>query len=107
MHVTGRARGVSTISVELVSAVFTGLTGLLAALAALLANRSRRVGEDSRAIRRGYRLLQRKFLAAMDLVYEYELMTPPDRRLERPEILEQDDDDDGPAPTPTRANATA
>lgn len=93
------------MSVELISAVFTGLTGLLAGLAALLANRSRRISEDSRALRRGYRLVQKKLLAALDLIWEYEQITPPARRLPRPEILEQDDDDDGPAPTPARVSA--
>jgi hypothetical protein len=96
------------VSVEVISAVFTGLTGLLAAVAAVLANRSRRVGEDSRAIKRQYRLLQRKLLAALEHIFalEHELAARGIPRPERPEILEQDDDD-GPAPTPARANAPA
>lgn len=98
-----------TLSVELISAVFTGLTGLLAATAAVLANRSRRVGEDSRAVRRQARLLQKKLLAALQHIFslEHELaergITPP----ARPEILEMDDDDDGPAPQPAGANVSA
>lgn len=97
------------ISVELISAFFTGLIGLLTALAALLANRSRRIGEDSRAIKRGARTLQRKFLAAMEHIFTLEQELVDARRPvpPRPEILEAEDDDDGPAPTPIRANAPA
>lgn len=85
------------MSVEMISAIFTGLTGLLAAVAAVLANRSRRVSEDSRAVRRGARELQRKFLAAIQHIFALE--TELARRglpvPARPEILEKDDDDDG------------
>jgi hypothetical protein len=95
------------LSVELVSAIFTGLTGLLAAVAAVLANRSRRIGEDSRTIRRQARTLQRKFLAALSHIFTLEtelaargLAVPP-----RPEALEQDaDDDDGPTPSAPRGS---
>jgi hypothetical protein len=97
------------LSVELISAVFTGLTGLLAATAAVLAGRSRRVAEDGRFYRRLARETHRKFRAALAHIYllEEELIharrpVPP-----RPEILEADEDDDGPAPTrPAGANAT-
>jgi hypothetical protein len=96
------------MSVEMISAVFTGLIGLLTALAALLANRSRRVSEDSRTIRKQARELQKKFVAAMGHIFVLETtlasrgVAPP----ERPKILEQDDeDDDGPAPERPRARA--
>lgn len=97
------------MSVEMISAVFTGLTGLLAGLAALLANRSRRVTEDSRLIRRQARQLQKRLLAALGHIFTLEtelaergLPVPP-----RPEILEADDDDDGPTTQPARADASA
>lgn len=98
------------MSVELVSATFTGLTGLLAAVAAVLASRSRRVAEDGRFYRRLAREAERKFQAALRHIYvlEEELIharrpVPP-----RPEILEADKDDDGPTPTPAAgANASA
>jgi hypothetical protein len=93
------------MSVELISAIFTGLTGLLAGLAAVLAQRSRRVTEDSRAVRRGYRQLQKRFLAAMDHIFVLEQLVPAGRRPPRPEILEADEDDDGPTAQPARANA--
>jgi hypothetical protein len=87
------------LSVELISAIFTGLTGLLAALAAVLAQRSRRVSEDSRHIRRGYRELQKKFNAALNHIFALEntlagrgIPIPP-----RPATLESDDDDEQPA----------
>lgn len=87
------------MSVEMISALFTGLTGLLAALAAVLANRSRRVSEDSRSIRKQARDLQRRYIAAIGHIFALEtelarrgLSVPP-----RPEILESDDDD-GSAP---------
>ncbi len=96
------------MSVEVISAMFTGLTGLLAAVAAVLAGRSRRVAEDGRFYRRLAREAQKKFQAALAHIYllEEELIharrpVPP-----RPEILEADEDDDGPAPTrPAGANA--
>jgi hypothetical protein len=97
------------VSVELISAIFTGLTGLLAATAAVLAGRSRRTAEDGRVYRRLARTAQRKFLAALEHigVLEEELVharrpVPP-----RPAILEADDDDDGPTPQTAGANATA
>jgi hypothetical protein len=95
------------MSVELISAVFTGLTGLLAAVAAVLAQRSRRTAEDSRAIRRGYRQLQKRFTAALNHIFTLET-TLAARGLpvpERPPILEADEDDDGPAPQPASAHA--
>lgn len=83
------------LSVELISAIFTGLTGLLAALAALLANRSRRTNEDSRYIRRQARELQNRYLAAQGHIFTLEtelarrgLPVPP-----RPRIMEDSDDD--------------
>jgi hypothetical protein len=97
------------VSVELISAMFTGLTGLLSGLAVLLATRSRRVSEDSRHIRRGYRVLQDKYLAAMGHLFKLET-----RLAEhgfpvpaRPEILESDDDDDGPTPQPALSGRTS
>lgn len=84
------------MSVELISAIFTGLTGLLAALAALLANRSRRVSEDSRYTRRQARALQRRYLAAQDHIFalETELARHGFPVPARPAILEDDDDDE-------------
>jgi len=96
------------MSVEVISAVFTGLTGLLAGLAAVLATRSRRVSEDSRSVRRGYRELQRKFVAAVAHIFtlETELAQRGLRVPERPEILEKDEDEDGPAPERASHRAT-
>ena len=97
------------MSVEMISAVFTGLSGLLAALSLLLANRSRRVGEDSRVYRRLVRSTQKKLVAAllhMNLL-EQRLADAGRPVPDRPDILEQDDDDEGPAPTPSRADARA
>jgi hypothetical protein len=95
------------VSVEMITAVFTGLTGLLAAIAAVLANRSRRVADDGRFYRRQARDLHRKLLAALghiNLLEEY--LTNARRPLPaRPEILETDDDDDGP-PHSVGANAS-
>lgn len=93
----------------MISAVFTGLTGILAVVAGILANRSRRRGEDSRAIRKLYRDLQRKFLAAMEHIFllEQELVEARRPVPDRPQILEQDDDDDGPTPPPVGANVSA
>lgn len=98
------------MSVEVISAMFTGLTGLLAAVAAVLAGRSRRVAEDGRFYRKLAREAERKFQAALRHIYllEEELIharrpVPP-----RPEILEADEGDDGPTPTqPAGANAPA
>lgn len=89
------------MSVEVISAVFTGLTGLLAALAAVLAGRSRRVAEDGRFYRRLARVAQRKLLAALAHInlLEEELVRARRPIPPRPEILETDEDDDGPAPT--------
>jgi len=93
----------------MISALFTGVTGLLSGLAVLLATRSRRVSEDSRYIRRAYRGLQDKFLAAMGHMFVLEtrlaekgIPVPP-----RPEILETDEDDDGPTPQPAPAGRRA
>jgi hypothetical protein len=98
------------LSVELISATFTGLTGLLAAVAAVLAGRSRRVAEDGRFYRRLAREAQRKFLAALAHInlLEEELVQARHPVPPRPEILEADEDDDGPAPTRSAgANAPA
>jgi hypothetical protein len=94
------------MSVELISAIFTGLTGLLAAVAAVLANRARRVSEDGRYYRRQARDLQRKLLAALGHINLLEEHLIHARRPvpARPEILESDDDDDG-TPQPAGAHA--
>jgi hypothetical protein len=101
--------GDTTMTVEMISAISTGAIGLMTALAALLANRSRRRSEDTRATRRLYRDLQRKYHAAMGHVFllEQKLVQARKPVPPRPEILESDDDDDGPPPTPVRANASA
>jgi hypothetical protein len=97
------------LSVEVISAIFTGLTGLLAATAAVLAGRSRRVAEDGRFYRRLARETQRRFLVALQFIHvlETELAERGHRVPPRPPELEKDDDDDGPAPQPAGANATA
>jgi len=94
------------MSVEMITAIFTGLTGLLAAVAAVLANRTRRVGEDTRFYRRQARQLHRKLLAALGHINTLEELLIQARRPlpARPEILESDDDDDG-TPQPAGANA--
>ena len=91
------------ISVEAIGAVFSGLVLVIGALATFTANRSRRVGEDRKALKRQYRNLQRKFLAGVQHIFKLEtelaergIHVPP-----RPAILEaDDDDDDSVAPTP-------
>jgi hypothetical protein len=94
---------VNTISVEAIGSIFSGLVLVIGALATYTANRSRRIGEDQRQLRKQYRGLQRKFLAAVAhmFVLETELA---ERNLPvpaRPAILEADDDDDEPiAATP-------
>jgi hypothetical protein len=94
------------MSVEMITAIFTGLTGLLAAVAAVLANRTRRVGEDTKFYRRQARQWHRKFLAALGHINTLEELLVQARRPipARPEILESDDDDDG-TPQPASANA--
>ena len=97
------------MSVEMISAFFTGLIGLLTALAALLANRSRRVSEDSRSNRRLARDLQDKLNAALRHIYllEARLANRGVSVPKRPKILESDDDDDGPTPPqPAGSRAT-
>ena len=96
------------VSVELVTAVGTTLTSLLGGIAVLLANRSRRMSEDTRSLRRAARQLQKRFLAAMDHIYVLEEALIHARRHvpDRPAILEADDDDDEP-PTPQPASARA
>jgi hypothetical protein len=94
------------LSVELITALGTGLSTVLGAVAVLLANRSRRVAEDGRFYRRQARELHRKFLAALEHINTLEEMLINARRPvpARPEILERDDDDDG---TPQAASAHA
>jgi hypothetical protein len=94
------------LSVELISAIFTGLTGLLAGLAAVLAQRARRVGEDGRYYRRQARELHRWKLAALRHMNVLEEALVRARRPvpKRPPILEADDDDDG-TPQPAGAHA--
>lgn len=94
------------ISPELLGSLFTGLTGLLAALAAFTATRSRRVAEDRKALRKQARGLQRRFVTALDHIFDLEQLLAR-RGLPipaRPEILEMDDDDDE---SPARPSATA
>lgn len=92
----------------MITAVFTGLTGLLAAVAAVLANRTRRVGEDTKFYRRQARDLQRKLLSALAHInlLEEQLILARRPLPERPAILEKDDDDDG-SPQPAGARAPA
>lgn len=97
------------VSVELVTAVGTTLTSLLGGLAVLLANRSRRMSEDTRTLRRAARHLQRQFQAALAHIYVLELELVHARRPvpDRPAILEADDDDDEPpASQPAGAHAS-
>jgi hypothetical protein len=97
------------VSVELVSAISTGLIGLLGAVAAILANRSKRRSENDRAARRFYRDLERKLNAALRHITTLELALSSRGHLvpDRPEILEPDDDDDGPTPAALGANVRA
>jgi hypothetical protein len=97
------------LSVEMISAIFTGLTGLLAGLAAVLATRTRRANEDSRLIRRQARDLQRKYLAAVSHIFvlETELALRGISVPDRPEALERDDDDDDGPPRLEVARAPA
>lgn len=83
------------MSVELISAIFTGLTGLLAGLAAVLAQRARRVGEDGRYWRREARELHRWKLAALGHMNKLEeILVRAGRPVpKRPPVLEGDDDD--------------
>lgn len=85
----------------MIGSILTGLTGLLGGLAAIMATRSKRKSEDNRAIKRGARLLQKRFLAAMAHIFELEERLVEARRPvpPRPEILETDDDDDTPPST--------
>ncbi len=100
----------SAIEPELLNSVFSGLVLLVGALATYTASRSRRIGEDQRALRRQFRTLQRKYLAAVGhmFVLEVELAERSIRVPARPAILEADDDDDQPVtpalpPPPTPA----
>lgn len=94
---------VSDISPELVGSIFSGLVLLVGALATYTASRSRRVGEDARSLRRDLRILQKRYLAALQHIFRMET-TLADRGLDvpaRPAELEATDDDDPPvAPTP-------
>jgi hypothetical protein len=97
------------LSVELISAIFTGLTGLLAATAAVLAGRSRRTAEDGRFYRRLAREAQKKFLAALAHInlLEEELVQARRPVPPRPELLEADEDDEPLTPRAEGSNATA
>lgn len=91
------------MSPELVGSIFSGLVLLVGALATYTANRSRRIGEDQRTLRRQFRELQRKYLAAVGHMFslEVELAERNLRVPKRPAILEADNDDDDPvAATP-------
>lgn len=93
----------SKISVEAIGSIFSGLVLVIGALATYTANRSRRVGEDQRVLRRQFRDLQKKFLAACQHMFklETELAERGIHVPARPAILEADNDDDPPvAPTP-------
>lgn len=92
------------VSVELIGSVFSGLVLLVGALATFTANRSRRLGEDQRALRRQARSYQRRFLAAMAHIFKLEVELA-ERGLAvpvRPGVLEDADDDDGPVLPPPR-----
>jgi hypothetical protein len=91
------------LSPELIGSVFSGLVLLVGALATYTATRSRRLGEDQRVLRRSFRDLQKKYLAAIAHLFKLETELA-ERGLEvpaRPAALEADDDDDPPiVPTP-------
>lgn len=93
----------SKISVEAIGSIFSGLVLVIGALATYTANRSRRVAEDQKHLRRQFRTLQKKFIAACQHMFRLETELA-ERGLNvpaRPAILEADDDDDQPAaPTP-------
>lgn len=92
------------MSPELLGSIFSGVVLIIGALATYTAARSRRVGEDSRHLRRAYRTLEKRFLAAVRHIFRLEELLalrgvePP----KRPAELEaSDDDDDAPiGPTP-------
>lgn len=94
------------MSPELLGSIFSGLVLVIGALATYTAARSRRVGEDTKTLRRQARSYQKRFLAAMAHIFRLEvdlaergIPVPP-----RPAALEDADDDDGPtfpAPSPT------
>lgn len=95
-------------SVELITALGTGLSTVLGALAVLLANRSRRTAEDGRFYRRMARETHSKFLAALEHINVLEEALIRARRPipARPKILESDDDD-GPPTQPAGAHAAS
>lgn len=96
------------MSAEAIAAIFTGLTGLIAALSAFVANRSRRVAQDQRALRRRVRLLEKQVIALVEHTFTLELEVARAGGVvpERPLILEQldadSDDEDASIPTPSR-----
>lgn len=76
---------------EAISAIFTGLTALIAALAALLANRSKKIELDQRAMKKRLRYLERQMLALVAHTFTLEMeivhrggVVPP-----RPSVLDQ------------------
>lgn len=86
------------MSPELLGSIFSGLVLVIGALATYTAARSRRVGEDTRTLRRQARAYQKRFLAAMAHIFRLEvdlaergIPVPP-----RPAALEDTDDDDPP-----------
>lgn len=93
-----------SVSAELIGSVFSGLVLLVGALATYTANRSRRLGEDQRALRKQARSYQRRFLAAMAHIFrlEVELAEKGLPVPARPGVLEDADDDDGPVLPPPR-----
>ncbi len=94
------------MSAELIGSVFSGLVLLVGALATYTANRSRRLGEDQRTLRRQARSYQKRFLAAMSHIFrlEVELAERGIHVPARPSVLEDaDDDDDGALPPPRPA----
>lgn len=89
---------------EAVTAILTGLTGLVAAFGAVVANRSRRVAEDQRALRRRVRHLEKQVLALVEhtFVLELEIARAGGKVPERPPVLEQLDADEEDPGTPHR-----
>lgn len=84
------------IDPQLIGSIFSGLVLLVGALATYTASRSRRIGEDQRALRRQYRGLQRRFLAAAGHIFRLEtelaergILVPT-----RPGELDDDGDDE-------------
>lgn len=60
------------MSTEAIGAIFTGLASVIVALGSMLASRGRRSSDDIRLLRNDYKLIQKKFRAAMNHIFKLE-----------------------------------